>query len=208
MPRPVTTAVRKRADRYHHGDLRRAMLQAAVRTIHDSGVDGLTLRGVGGTLGVSRTALYRHFADKAALLAAVAGEGFRMLREETARAWEDGGRGLRGFEAMGAAYVRFATTHPSHYRVMFGADVTSATDAELAKEGAGAFQVLVDALTALQEKNLARRDDARQMALFVWSAVHGVAMLAIDGRLASKAAAVDGLTRYTTDRIRAAIAAR
>ena len=93
------------------------------------------MRGVGSALGVSRTALYRHFTDKAALLAAVAAEGFRMLREQTAQAWEDGGRGLRGFEAMGAAYVRFAVAHPSHYRVMFGADVSGAEHARLAEEG-------------------------------------------------------------------------
>jgi len=178
-----------------------------VRTIRSHGIDGLTLRGVGSALGVSRTALYRHFTDKAALLAAVAAEGFRMLREETARAWEDGERGLSGFEAMGVAYVRFAITHPSHYRVMFGADISSAADVQLAGEGAGAFQVLVDALTALQTQNLARRDDTQQMALFVWSAVHGVAMLAIDGRLGQKPAAVDGLTHYMTHRVRAAITA-
>ena len=198
---------RKRADQYHHGDLRRALLQAAVRTIHSHGVDGLTLRGVGSTLGVSRTALYRHFTDKAALLAAVAAEGFRVLREETARAWEDGGRGLRAFEAMGSAYVRFATTHPSHYRVMFGAEMSSARDPELSKEGAGAFQVLVDALAALQQQHQARRDDTEQMALFVWSAVHGVAMLAIDGRLGPDAATIEALTKYTTGRIRAAVSA-
>lgn len=209
---------RKRADRYHHGDLRHALLQAAVRTIQTHGIDGLTLRGVGSTLGVSRTALYRHFTDKAALLAAVAAEGFRVLREETARAWQDGGRGLRAFEGMGSAYVQFAITHPSHYRVMFGAhifraehhamfgaDTSSVRDAELEREGAGAFQVLVDALADLQKQNLARRDDTRRMALFVWSTVHGVAMLAIDGRLGHEPAAVDGLTRYTTGRIRAAI---
>ena len=197
---------RKRADRYHHGDLRRALLQAAVRTIRTRGVDGLTLRGVGSTLGVSRTALYRHFTDKAALLAAVAAEGFRMLREELARAWEESGRALSGFEAMGAAYVRFAVAHPSHYRVMFSADIPSGAHAELAEEGPGAFQVLVDALTELQEQELARRDDVRQMALFVWAGVHGVAMLAIDGRLGPEPAAVDGLTLYATNRIQAAIA--
>jgi AcrR family transcriptional regulator len=198
---------RKRPDRYHHGDLRRALLQAAVRTIQREGVDGLTLRGVGSTLGVSRTALYRHFTDKAALLAAVAAEGFRMLREQTAQAWEDGGRGLRGFEAMGAAYVRFAVSHPSHYRVMFGADVSGAEHAQLAEEGGGAFRVLVDALTSLQEQKLARRDDTRLMALYVWATVHGVAMLAIDGRLGRDLSAIDALTRYLTARIRAAIAA-
>lgn len=199
---------RKRADRYHHGDLRRALLQAAVRTIRTHGVDGLTLRGVGSTLGVSRTALYRHFTDKAALLAAVAAEGFRMLRVELARSWEEGGRALSGFEAMGRAYVRFAVAHPSHYRVMFGADVSSAENAELVAEGTGAFQVLVDALAELQGQDLARRDDTRQMALFVWAAVHGVAMLAIDGRLGQEPATIDGLTRYTTNQVRAAIAAR
>jgi AcrR family transcriptional regulator len=196
---------RKRAHRYHHGDLRRALLQAAVRTIRTHGIDGLTLRGVGGALGVSRTALYRHFTDKAALLAAVAAEGFRMLRAELSESWERGGQGLQGFRAMGAAYVRFAVAHPSHYRVMFGADILGAEHAELAVEGAGAFQVLIDAIVALQEQQLARRDNPRQMALFVWAATHGVAMLAIDGRLGGEPSAIDDLTGYMTERVVAAI---
>jgi AcrR family transcriptional regulator len=203
--RSPAAPTRKRPDRYHHGDLRRALLHAAVRTIQRDGVDGLTLRGVGSALGVSRTALYRHFTDKAALLAAVAAEGFRMLREQTAQAWEDGGRGLRGFEAMGAAYVRFAVAHPSHYRVMFGADVSGAEHARLAEEGGGAFHALVDALTSLQEQKLARRDDTRLMALYVWATVHGVAMLAIDGRLGQDLNAIDALTQYSTARIRTGI---
>jgi AcrR family transcriptional regulator len=206
--RASTRPVRKRADRYHHGDLRRALLQAAVGTIGSHGVDGLTLRGVGSALGVSRTALYRHFTDKAALLAAVAAEGFRMLRTELAESWDRSGRGLRGFKAMGEAYVRFAVAHPSHYRVMFGADIFNVEHAELAQEGPGAFQVLVDAITELQRQQLARKDEARQMALFVWAATHGVAMLAIDGRLGNESAAIDNLTRYATERIQAAIAIR
>jgi AcrR family transcriptional regulator len=207
MARRLSAApARKRADRYHHGDLRRALLQAAVRTIGSHGIDGLTLRGVGSTLGVSRTALYRHFTDKAALLAAVAAEGFRTLRAALSESWERGGRGRRGFEAMGEAYVQFAVAHPSHYRVMFGADIFGAEHADLAREGAGAFQVLVDAIVELQEHALARRDDPRQMALFVWAATHGVAMLAIDGRLGREPSAIDTLTHYMTDRVLAAIA--
>jgi AcrR family transcriptional regulator len=205
--RPSAAPARKRADRYHHGDLRRALLQAAVHTIGSLGVDGLTLRGVGSALGVSRTALYRHFTDKAALLAAVGAEGFRMLRLELSESWEREGRGLGGFQAMGAAYVRFAVAHPSHYRVMFGADIFAAEHTDLAQEGTGAFQVLVDAIVELQGQGLARRDDPRQMALFVWSATHGVAMLAIDGRLGREPSAVDSLTRYMTDRVQAAIRA-
>src|SRR5918999_2031980 len=111
---------RKRAGRYHHGDLQRALLEEALRTIQTDGVEHLTLRAVGETLGVSRTALYRHFSDKQALLAVVGREGFRMLRQTLTAAWEQHGRGREGFEAMGVAYVQFAVTHPSHYRVMFG----------------------------------------------------------------------------------------
>src|SRR6185295_18921695 len=111
---------RKPADQYHHGDLRRALLQAALRTIQKQGVHALTLRAVGEELGVSRSALYRHFADKAALLTVVAREGFRMLRLELEGAWERAGKGRAGFDAMGEAYVRFAVAEPAHYRVMFG----------------------------------------------------------------------------------------
>jgi AcrR family transcriptional regulator len=203
---PPAAPARKRADRYHHGDLRHALLQAAVRTIGNHGIDALTLRGVGSALGVSRTALYRHFRDKAALLAAVGAEGFRTLRAELSESWERGGRGQRGFQAMGVAYVQFAVAHPSHYRVMFGADIFGAEYSDLAQESTGAFQVLVDGIVELQGRHLARRDDPRQMALFVWATTHGVAMLAIDGRLGREASAIDGLTHYMTERVLAAIA--
>jgi AcrR family transcriptional regulator len=198
---------RKRRDRYHHGDLRRALLQAAVRTIHSHGVDGLTLRGVGNSLGVSRTALYRHFSDKGALLAAVAAEGFRMLRHELVEAWEKAGRGREGFEAQGLAYVTFAVQHPSHYRVMFGADIDDADNKELAEEGARAFQALLDAIIEQQRDGLIRTDEPLQMALYIWAAVHGIAMLAIDKRLDRPGADVDALTRYAVQRLRSGIAA-
>src|SRR5687767_12387026 len=111
---------KKRAGDYHHGDLRRALIDQALATVDKRGVEGLTLRGVGESLGVSRTALYRHFSDKQSLVAAVASEGFRTLRLALIEAWERKGRGAAGFEAMGDAYLRFAVAHPAHYRVMFG----------------------------------------------------------------------------------------
>jgi AcrR family transcriptional regulator len=194
---------RKRADRYHHGDLSRSLLQEAVRTIEKGGVSALTLRTVGERLGVSRTALYRHFADKSALLAAVATEGFRTLRLQTHEAWEKHGAGRKGFEAMGVAYVRFAVAHPSHYRVMFGGYVRdAASGSDLAKEGQGAFQVLVDAIIAQQRDGLIRRDDPLALAQYIWATVHGIAMLAIDGLLRQP---VDDVTRFGLERIRTGI---
>jgi len=201
-----TRAARKPDRPYHHGNLRRGLLDEALATIRTHGIDGLTLREIGARLGVSRTALYRHFADKRALLAAVATEGFRMLREQLATAWEQGGRSPAAFEAMGVAYVRFAAANPAHYRVMFGGFVDpNACDPELATEAAGAFQALVDALVMLQRAAIVRGDDSVLMARYVWSVVHGVAMLAIDGQL-REPGAVDELMRYALERLRTGIA--
>ena len=201
-----TRAARKPDRPYHHGNLRRGLLDEALATIRTHGIDGLTLREIGARLGVSRTALYRHFADKRALLAAVATEGFRMLREQLLTAWEQGGRSPTAFEAMGVAYVRFAAANPAHYRVMFGGFVDpNACDPELATEAAGAFQALVDALVMLQRAAIVRGDDSVLMARYVWSVVHGVAMLAIDGQL-REPGAVDELMRYALERLRTGIA--
>ena len=187
---------------YHHGDLRRALLDEAVRTIRDDGAAALTLRAVGARLGVSRTALYRHFADKSALLNAVSEDGFRRLADALERAWTDAGGGVRGFEEQGRAYVRFALDNPPHYRVMFGVWSSRDEDSALRAAGARAFQMLVDALTALQRDGVVRRNEAPgQVALYVWAAVHGVAMLAIDGRLPSGPGGVRDVIEYAVRRI-------
>ena len=199
---------KKPSRRYHHGNLRRALLDEALATIHTEGVEGLTLREIGTRLGVSRTALYRHFADKGALLEAVATDGFRTLRLELLGAWEAGGHGIAGFDQMGVAYVRFAVANPAHYRVMFGRFVEpSSRMPELATEAAGALNALVDALIALQREELVRRDEPMTQARFVWALVHGVAMLAIDGQL-REPDAIDTLTRYALERLDVGIAAR
>jgi AcrR family transcriptional regulator len=209
MPTPRAPRLAKKPrDQYHHGDLRRALLQAAVRTLQKQGLDALTLRAVGEELGVSRTALYRHFADKSALLTAVASEGFRMLRGALLAAWEDGGRGLVGFAAMGDAYVRFAIDNPWHYRVMFGGGVElDAADPELTAAGTAAFLALLDALVEQQAQGLVRKDDPQTQATFVWAVVHGIAMLAIDGTLQARGTDLAALGRYSLERLRTGIGA-
>jgi AcrR family transcriptional regulator len=206
MP-PSKRAARKPRRSYHHGNLRRALLDETLATIRAEGVDAVTIREIGARLGVSRSALYRHFADKRALLTAVATEGFRTLRQALVSAWEDGGRGDDAFRAMGVAYVRFAVANQSHYRVMFGGAVDAqAQDPELASEAEGAFQALVDALAALQRDGIMRRDDdTTLMARYVWALVHGLAMLGMDGKL-REPGAVEELMRYAFDRLRTGIA--
>lgn len=204
MPRSTRSA-RKPPDAYHHGDLSRALLDEALDTIRTGGVDALTLREIGARLGVSRTALYRHFADKRALLAAVATEGFRMLRKRLIAAWEEGKYGDAAFHAMGVAYVHFAVDNASHYRVMFGGFVDpDAHDPELADEAQRAFRALVNAVAELQRAGIFLRDDTLLMARHTWALVHGIALLAIDGLLPDKAA-VDELMRYSFQRLRTGI---
>ena len=200
--------VKKRPDQYHHGDLRRALLEEALRTIQAHGVEALTLRAVGEKLGVSRTALYRHFSDKPTLLAAVGREGFRLLRVALTEAWDSKGRGREGFEAMGRAYVRFAVEHRSYYRVMFGGFIEScAKDAAFIDEAQNAFQVLVDALVEQQQLGLVRKDDPLLQARLIWSMVHGISMLVIDGQLRGQDERGEALSAYAIERIRDAIRA-
>ena len=159
--------------------------------IQREGIDALTLRGVGERLGVSRTALYRHFTDKQALLTAVAAEGFRTLRAALRDAWESGGRGREGFQAMGIAYVRFAVTHPSHYRVMFGGRVHHADRSVVHDADTDAFRVLLDAIVELQAQGFVGSGDPGHLALYIWAVVHGVSMLALDGMLPDATPATD-----------------
>ena len=201
---------RTRARRtYHHGDLRTALVREAARTIGADGVDAVTLRDVGRRLGVSRTALYRHFNDKAALLAAVAREGLQTFTRELREAWDTAGGGEAGhaadvasFRAMGTAYVRFAVANPAHYRIMFGrfTDLCE-SDPALAADGAAAFQVLLDALDALQRAGVLHTGDREALARFIWATVHGVAMLSIDGQLGPDPAAAEALTAFAIERL-------
>lgn len=205
MARSTLRTGKKPAKPYHHGDLRRALLDEALRTIQTQGVEHLTLRTVGARLGVSRSALYRHFADKQSLLATVGKEGFRKLRQALADAWEGNGRGRIGFEAMHRAYVQFAVAHPSHYRVMFGGFIESGAKDDLFNaEAKGAFQVLVNALVEQQNAGDIRRDDPVLMARFVWALVHGTALLFIDGQLPEPAQRA-ALEPYLAERIYASI---
>ncbi|GMV19006.1 MAG: hypothetical protein AMXMBFR56_72300 [Polyangiaceae bacterium] len=178
----VVPPAKKPARPYHHGDLRRALVEASLELVDAGGAAGLTLRGVARKLGVSHAAPGHHFADRAALLAAVAARGFEGLAEATERAANRATSPVQRLEAVGVAYVEFAVAHPERFRLMFGAEVRGAPSAELADNGRRAFDVLVGAVRAAVGDDDPERQ--RVTTLAAWSLVHGLATLWIDERLA------------------------
>ncbi|HEX9037500.1 MAG TPA: TetR/AcrR family transcriptional regulator [Ktedonobacterales bacterium] len=170
---------------YHHGDLRAALIAAGLAILAEEGARGLTVRAAARRAGVSHNAPYRHFADKTALLAAIAQEGFEELAGDLERARVAAGPSpMAQMEETGWAYVRYASAHPDHLRVMFGGDIPdSAAYPQLARAGAQAFAVLVAALRAGQEQGLFIAGDPRQLALTPWALVHGLSLLLIDHQL-------------------------
>jgi len=166
---------------YHHKDLRNALVDEVLAMLEQHDHAGLTLRELARRLGVTHTAAYAHFADKTELMVAVADVGFTRLGDalQTARVTETDA--TKQFEAMGLAYVRFARANANLYRLMFsGAELASDPDCEMSAQGERAFQTLLDALIALGAPVEA---DAREVAVAIWSMVHGVAMLEIDQRI-------------------------
>ena len=122
-------------DTYHHGDLKRALTEAALGLVKEKGPKGFTLREVARRAGVSAAAPYRHFADKAQLLAAAATLGFVQLHETLSAAAAESADVTQQVLDMGRAYVRWAVAHPDYYQVMFGAEMDKSDHPELLTAG-------------------------------------------------------------------------
>ena len=170
---------------YHHGRLRSALIEAALRLVETEGAAGLTLRAAARRAGVSQAAPYRHFADKEALLAAVAEEGFRALSQAMRRvASRRDLTAVERFRQTGQAYVGFARTHPAHYRVMFGRGVGDFTrHRSLHEASEETFGLLVGAIVACQQEGAIRPGDSRALAITTWATTHGLVSLWMDGPL-------------------------
>ncbi|RYZ44010.1 MAG: TetR/AcrR family transcriptional regulator [Myxococcaceae bacterium] len=177
--------------RYHHGDLRQALVDAAVALISEEGFNALTLREVARRAGVTHAAPYRHFADKEALLEAVALEGFRTMSREMRERMATAAQGpLDQLCAAGVAYVLFAVRHPPHFRVMFGPHFNHRLQIDEPEGEANAFELLVRCIGSGQAAGLLRDGDPRALTLTAWSLVHGLASLFVDRQLEE---AVQGL---------------
>ena len=187
MAKKPGRTVKKRA--YHHGDLERALVDTAVRVIHEDGIAALTLRGVGARLGVSRTALYRHFDDKQALLARVASEGFKRFHDALAAAVARAeAASTDPMLAMAAAYQRFARANPSHYQTMFSGVLTDGRqDPDLQRHGEAAF------IRRGQDEGRVQAGDPVELAEITWALSHGIATLGMAQQLSRKGTALDDL---------------
>jgi AcrR family transcriptional regulator len=168
-----------RRRRYHHGNLRTALIAAGVQLIQQKGVRALTLRGIGRKVGVSRMAAYRHFANREALLAAISEVGFTRFADclEAARAAvpHTARRFQAQMAAMALAYVRFAADHPAHYEVMFGpAARTVRRHSEAAERS---FRILEETIQDGQRHGLVRAASSNDLARAVWAMVHGISTL-------------------------------
>lgn len=164
---------------YHHGNLREALMRAALDLIAEKGPAGFTFAEAARSAGVSPAAPYRHFRDRDELLASVALQGFGQFEAALTKAW-DGGRPdpFAAFERMGKAYLAFARAEPAYYSAMFEAAVPLDTNPELRQAGDRAFATLRTAAEALiATLPSASRPPALMVALHIWALSHGIASL-------------------------------
>jgi AcrR family transcriptional regulator len=164
---------------YHHGNLKEALIRAALELIARKGPAGFTFAEAARAAGVSPAAPYRHFRDRDDLLIDIALRGFDQFTQALARAWDEGRPDpFSAFERVGRAYLEFARTEPAYYSAMFEAGVPLDASPELREAGERAFAVLRTAAEKLiAQMPPERRPPALMMALHVWALSHGVASL-------------------------------
>jgi AcrR family transcriptional regulator len=165
---------------YHHGNLKEALLQAALDLITQKGPAGFTFADAARMAGVSPAAPYRHFRDRDELLSSIAQRGFEQFEALLTQAWDDGRPDtITAFERVGKAYLAFAREEPAFYSAMFESGVPVETTPALAAASERAFAVIraaAERLAALAPPGVPR-PPALMMALHIWSMSHGVASL-------------------------------
>jgi AcrR family transcriptional regulator len=164
---------------YHHGNLKEALVRAALELIAEKGPAGFTFADAARWAGVSPAAPYRHYRDRDALLADVARRGFELFQAALTKAWGDGRPdALAGFDRLGKAYLDFAKREPAYYSAMFEAGVPLDADPQLRDAGERAFAVLRAAAEQLVALIPGKgRPPALMVALHIWSMTHGIASL-------------------------------
>lgn len=178
---------------YHHGSLRLALVEQGLVLIESSPQGELSLRELARLVGVSANAAYRHFANKDALLAALAAEGFRRMQAAQVQAALGATDLKTGLRQAGRAYVRFAQDHPALFRLMFGGLLANHPSEELAQAGQSAFATLQTAVAQLLGIDDLCDHRVTVSAMTAWSVVHGLSHLALDRQLEHHGGQADAL---------------
>jgi len=165
-------------DHYHHGDLRAALIAEGLRHLEHHGEAAMSLRGLAKDVGVSPNAPYRHFADKTALMAALAAEGFRTFADAIVGA--SSRPPLEALKAEGLAYLAFAREHPSLYRLMFSPEGYRLTSDTCQQQAGRAFGCLTQTAAAAQAQGWKPGRPLNEVVLGYWAALHGWAGLVGD----------------------------
>lgn len=171
---------RRREGGYHHGNLKEALVQAALDLIAQKGPGGFTFAEAARSAGVSPAAPYRHFRDRDELIASIAQQGFEQFEAQLMAAWDDGKPDTpTAFQRVGKAYLAFARENPAYYSAMFESGVPLESNPGLLLAGERAFAVIRAAserLAAMAPPGVPR-PPALMMALHIWSMSHGIASL-------------------------------
>lgn len=177
------TRAPKKSDSYHHGDLKKALIQAALKILASEGNRGMTLRQVAKKAGVSHAAPYAHFRHKEALLAEVAEEGFRLFSEALESGAAKHLEPWESFLKIGEAYIDFSRKHPAYFDLIFSSAVPVCDDYPgLKRESDRSFGVLLRGVARCREAGLLYKAPDEYFALAAWSLVHGIATLSRGGR--------------------------
>ncbi len=194
----------KKSDTYHHGNLKESLLQTALEMIDKEGLEAITLRELSLRLGTSRSAIYRHFANKDALMKQMINSGFQKLDLAVSPAFNDAGKTfLERFHDMGMAYVTFAMHNPNLYRLLFGPAMSrereemcendkpslqrlkngDSSEEVLQNDEQSGFHKLANIIVEGQRQKIFKEDDPVLIATAVWALLHGLSSLVIDGHV-------------------------
>lgn len=173
------------AKKYHHGDLKNALIKAGVEILSKEGIEGLTLRKVAQRAGVSHNAPYSHFPDKQSLIAAISTEGFKQLYDEldaAASSYSNDAR--RQLQEAAWAYAQFALNHTDTFKIMFSGVLEKEKDyPDFVEISQKAFERVVNIVKACQAAKIFGPGSSEVIAVTVWGQLHGIISLLLEGQI-------------------------
>ncbi len=193
-------------EKYHHGDLKNALITAGIEILAEDGESGLSLRKVAGRAGVSHSAPYAHFADKQALIAAISTEGYRRLYEMLMGVTSaHTGDPLRQLVETAWVYTRFALDDPAHFKITFSGILEKEKDyPEFVEMSKRSFSVVEEIVRLCQEAGVLEAGPTDAVAVSVWSMVHGFVSLLLENQISHTVTdrmTIRGLLIFTINRL-------